>query len=89
MPKVGLLLQPKVAHYYKIVFGRGPIRPDPARPGPTHPSRSNGWGTCLSTDDLKLGESTFLNTLNRFSKARDPEDIARYPNQKTSPVTQA
>ena len=61
----------------------GPARP--ARPGHfvTHLSRSHGWGTWRLNDDLKLGESTFLNTLSRFSKVPAPEDIARYPNQKT------
>ena len=37
----------------------------------------------MARDDLKLGESTFLNTLSRFSKVPASEDIARYPNWKT------
>ena len=42
-------------------------------------------------DDLKLGQSTFLNTLSRVSKVSASEEIARYPNGKTplchAPVT--
>ena len=57
----------------------------PARPCHfvTHLSRSHGWGTWRLNDDLKLGESTFLNTLSRLAKVPASEEIARYPNWKT------
>ena len=57
----------------------------PARPCHfvTHLSRSHGWGTWRLNDDLKLGESTFLNTLSRLAKVLAPEEIAKYSNWKT------
>ena len=64
------------------------IRHDPTRPDPTvtvchaRMSRSNGWGTSRLSDGLKLGESTFLNTLNRLAKVPASEEITRYPQPK-------
>ena len=68
-----------------IRSSRQPARPGPARPCHfvTHVSRTHGRGTWRLNDDLKLGESTFLNTLSRLAKVPAPEEIARYPNWKT------
>ena len=50
--------------------GGGQDVPPPRRPG-----------TYIVMDELKLGESTFLNTLSRFSKVSASEEIARYPTR--------
>ena len=44
-------------------------------------SRSNGWDISRLSDGLKLGESTFLNTLSRLAKVPASEETARYPNR--------
>ena len=41
-------------------------------------------GTRRLNDDLKLGESTFLNTPSRLAKVPAPEEIARYTNWNIS-----
>ena len=71
--------------FARLLLGRRDGRPGPARPCHfvTHLSRSHGWGTWRLNDDLKLGESTFLNTLSRLAKVPASEEIARYPNWKT------
>ena len=72
--------------FARLLLGRRDSRPGPARPCHfvTHLSRTHGWGTWRLNDDLKLGESTFLNTLSRLTKVPAPEEIARYPNWKSS-----
>ena len=75
-PKCCFLLQTEglPIHYIVRVFVNRPGRPAVTL-FHARLSRSNGWGTCMCNDSLKLGESTFLNTLSRAS-----EDVARYPN---------
>ena len=71
----------RLLHYYITVFCGDPTRPD-TTVTVCHAflSRSNGWGTSRLSDGLKLGESTFLNTLSRLAKVPASEEIARYPN---------
>ena len=51
-------------------------------------SRTPGWTTCQVSGGLKLGESTFLNTLSRLAKLRASEEVSTYPNWK-SPLCHA
>ena len=51
-------------------------------------SRTPGWTTFQVSGGLKLGESTFLNTLSRLAKLRASEEVSTYPNWK-SPLCHA
>ena len=71
----------RLLHYYITVFCGDPTRHDPTvTVCHARMSRSNGWGTCGWSGGLKLGESTFLNTLSRLAKVPVSEETSRYPN---------